>query len=128
MAQYQVEALRTIRAIQRGHEKAGHTAQAEQMRRIGDQVEAMQAELFDWQERANEHANNSAAATTELIGLRAELAALNEAARPVVKWWRKERMVAEPPYEIEHVVLGTDGPECVGVDELDALAALAGEE
>lgn len=44
MAQYQVEALRTIRAIQRSHEKAGHTFFAEQMKRIGDQVEAMQAE------------------------------------------------------------------------------------
>ena len=78
MAQYQVEALRTIRAIQRSHEKAGHTFFAEQMKRIGDQVEAMQAELYDWQERANEHANNSATATTELIGLRAELDALKD--------------------------------------------------
>lgn len=44
MAQYQVEALRTIRAIQRSHEMAGHTFFAEQMRNVGDQVEAMQAE------------------------------------------------------------------------------------
>ncbi len=60
--------------------------------------------------------------------LRARHAALVEAAKPVAAWWRKERMVAEPPYQIEHLVLGTDGPECVGVDELDALAALVGEE
>ena len=92
MPKYEVEALRTIRAIQRSHEKAGHTSFAEQMKRIGDQVEAMQAELYDWQERANEHANNNAAATTELIGLRAELAALKEAARPVVDAWREDRI------------------------------------
>ena len=59
--------------------------------------------------------------------LLARHAALVEAAKPVAAWWRKERMVAEPPYQIEHLVLGTDGPECVGVDELDALAALVGE-
>ena len=41
MPQYKVEALRTIRNIQRTHERAEHAAQAEQMRRIGDQVEAM---------------------------------------------------------------------------------------
>ena len=54
--------------------------------------------------------------------------ALVEAAKPVAAWWRKERMFAEPPYQIEHLVLGTDGPECVGVYELDALATLVGEE
>ena len=38
MPQYQVDALRTIRVIQRTHEKAGHSVQADQMRQIGDQV------------------------------------------------------------------------------------------
>ena len=56
-----------------------------------------------------------------------EVKALREACRPVAEWWRKERAVAEPPYQTEHVVLGTDGPECVGVVELDALAALVGD-
>ena len=63
----------------------------------------------------------------EVDDLRARHTALVEAAKPVAAWWRKERMVAEPPYQTEHVALGTDGPECVGVDELDALAALVGE-
>ena len=53
MPQYQVEALRTIRVIQRTHEKAGHTVQAEQMRKVGDQVEAMQAELAALEARHN---------------------------------------------------------------------------
>ena len=114
MPSYQVEALRTIRAIQRSHETAGHTAQAEQMRNVGDQVEAMQAELFDWQERANEHANNSAAATTELIGLRAELDALKEAARLLI-------ITTQP-------VLGEDGHLWITEHAIDALAALVGEE
>ena len=65
------------------------------------------------------------ATITKLDG---EVKALREACRPVAEWWRKERAVAEPPYQTEHVVLGTDGPECVGVVELDALAALVGEE
>jgi hypothetical protein len=38
MPQYKVEALRTIRVLQRTHERAEHEAQAEQMRRVGDQV------------------------------------------------------------------------------------------
>lgn len=38
MPNYTVEALRTIRTLQAQHETAGHTAQAEQMRQIGDQV------------------------------------------------------------------------------------------
>lgn len=38
---YKVEALRTIRSMQAAYEIGGRTAQAEQMRRIGDQVEAM---------------------------------------------------------------------------------------
>lgn len=41
MPQYKIEALRTIRSLQAGYETGGRTAQAEQMRRIGDQVEAM---------------------------------------------------------------------------------------
>jgi len=44
MPQYQVEALRTIRSVQDAHARAGHTAQAEQMRRVGDQVERMMQE------------------------------------------------------------------------------------
>ena len=64
----------------------------------------------------------------DYAALLARHTALVEAAKPVAAWWRKERMVAEPPYQIEHLVLGTDGPECVGVDELDALAALVGDE
>ncbi len=73
-------------------------------------------------------ARNMEMCADELKRLREEVAALKESSKPVVAWWRKERMVAEPPYQIEHLVLGTDGPECVGVDELDALAALVGEE
>jgi hypothetical protein len=41
MPQYQVEALRTIRSLQAAYAKGGRSAQAEQMRTIGDQVEAM---------------------------------------------------------------------------------------
>jgi len=58
--QYKVEALRTIRSLQAQHERAGHDAQAEQMKRIGDQVEAIVAEL----------------------------AALKDAARPIAKFWK----------------------------------------
>ena len=45
MPKYEVEALRTIRVIQSQHERAGHDAQAEQMRKVGDQVEGMVGEL-----------------------------------------------------------------------------------
>ena len=38
---YKVEALRTIRSLQDAYEKGKRTAQAEQMRRIGDQVELL---------------------------------------------------------------------------------------
>lgn len=38
---YQVEALRTIRSLQDAYEKGKRTAQAEQMRAVGDQVETM---------------------------------------------------------------------------------------
>ena len=41
MGSYQVEALRTIRVLQRTHERAEHTAQAEQWRVVGDQVELL---------------------------------------------------------------------------------------
>ena len=41
MPHYQVEVLRTIRNIQKTHERAEHEAQAEQMRAVGDQVETM---------------------------------------------------------------------------------------
>ena len=41
MPQYKVEALRTIRSLQAAYETGGRTSQAEQMRRIGEQVEAM---------------------------------------------------------------------------------------
>ena len=41
MPQYKVEALRTIRSLQSAFVAGGREAQAEQMRRIGDQVEAM---------------------------------------------------------------------------------------
>ena len=41
MPHYQVEALRTIRNIQKTHERAEHEAQAEQMRKTGDQVELL---------------------------------------------------------------------------------------
>lgn len=44
MSQYTVEALRTIRSIQEAHARAGHPAQAEQMRRVGDHVERMMQE------------------------------------------------------------------------------------
>jgi hypothetical protein len=57
----------------------------------------------------------------------ARLAELQEAVRPVVKWWRKERVVADPPYLPSHVVMGTDGPEAVNAAQLDALDALVGE-
>lgn len=45
MPQYQVDALRTVRVIQAQHERAGHDKQAEQMRKIGDQVEKMAEEI-----------------------------------------------------------------------------------
>ena len=38
---YKVEALRTIRSLQDAYEKGKRTAQAEQMRAVGDQVETM---------------------------------------------------------------------------------------
>ena len=41
MPQYTVEALRTIRNIQRTHERAEHIPQATQMRAVGDQVELL---------------------------------------------------------------------------------------
>jgi hypothetical protein len=41
---YQVEALRTIRSLQTALAKGGRSAQAEQMRTIGDQVERMMME------------------------------------------------------------------------------------
>jgi len=41
MPHYQVEALRTIRNIQKTHERAEHVPQAEQMRKTGDQVELL---------------------------------------------------------------------------------------
>ena len=41
MPQYKVEALRTIRSLQDAYEKGKRTAQAEQMRAVGDQVETM---------------------------------------------------------------------------------------
>ena len=45
MPQYKVEALRTIRRLQAAYEIGGRTSQAEQMRRIGDQVEEMDRAL-----------------------------------------------------------------------------------
>ena len=56
-----------------------------------------------------------------------ELAELQGAVRPIAAWWRKERVVADPPYLPSHIVLGTDGPEAVSAAQLDALAALVGE-
>ena len=44
MPQYQVEALRTIRSLQAAYAKGGRSEQAEQMRRVGDQVERMMQE------------------------------------------------------------------------------------
>ena len=41
MPHYKVEALRTIRSLQDAYEKGKRTAQAEQMRAVGDQVETM---------------------------------------------------------------------------------------
>ena len=41
MPQYKVEALRAIRSLQSAYEKGKRTSQAEQMRKIGDQVETM---------------------------------------------------------------------------------------
>lgn len=41
MPQYKVEALRTIRSLQAAYATGGRTAQAEQMRKVGEQVEAM---------------------------------------------------------------------------------------
>lgn len=38
---YKVEALRAIRSLQAAYEKGNRTAQAEQMRAVGDQVETM---------------------------------------------------------------------------------------
>lgn len=38
MPNYQVDALRTIRSLEAAHARAGHTAQAEQMRQVADQV------------------------------------------------------------------------------------------
>lgn len=118
MPKYTVEALRTIRTLQRSHEGAGHTAQAEQMRKVGDQVEAMQAELFDWQERANEHANNSAAATTDLIGLRAELAALKDAAKGLLAIHKRHKGLT---------VYSEQDYRDIWSKRVDALAALVGE-
>ena len=45
MSKYQVEALRTIRSLQTALATDGRSAQAEQMRTIGDQVKAMAEEL-----------------------------------------------------------------------------------
>lgn len=103
MPNYTVEALRTIRAIQRSHEKAGHTFFAEQMRKIGDQVEAMADEL----------------------------AALREAVMPVVEWYTRSKRHFPDEFRPCHVVLDYDGPSGrirVICRELDALAALVGEE
>ena len=41
MPHYKIEALRTIRSLQSAYEKGKRTAQAEQMRAVGDQVETM---------------------------------------------------------------------------------------
>lgn len=41
MPQYTVEALRTIRNLQTAYAKGGRAEQAEQMRKIGDQVEML---------------------------------------------------------------------------------------
>lgn len=58
---------------------------AEKFVLCADEVKRLKAELAEWQEKASEHADNSASATTELIGLRGELAALKEA----VAWERE---------------------------------------
>lgn len=70
MAQYQVEALRTIRTLQAQHETAGHTFFAEQMRKVGDQVEAMAEQLHTM--------------ATALRAKDADYAALKEAARDML--------------------------------------------
>ena len=149
MPSYQVEALRTIRAIQRSHEIGGRTEQAEQMRKIGDQVEAMQAENEQLRAIISEATaavgNGSCCSTQASIefmaglpkeialnsaALRAELGALKEGVRPVVEWYTRSKRHFPDEFRPRDVALEYDGPfGRVGVIclELDALAALVGE-
>lgn len=126
MPQYKVEALRTIRSLQAAFVAGGREAQAEQMRKIGDQVEAMAEQLRTM-------ATALRAKDADHATVVAELAALKEAARPVVEWWsglsRNSKwngekitsdMVAMPSY--------WEGQPVVTAEQLDALAALVGEE
>ena len=92
------------------------------------QLDDVTKELCEFSDDIEDMAYELAYTRYALAKAEARHNALVEAAKPVAAWWRKERMVAEPPYQTEHVVLGTDGPECVGVVELDALTALVGDE
>ena len=105
MPQYKVEALRTIRAIQAQHERAGHDAKAEQMRRIGDQVEKMAEEL----------------------------AALKEAVRPVVRVWTDLNAVfvsmdMPMPAGVSVDAIKIERLADITATQLDELARLCGEE
>ena len=109
MPKYQLDALRAIRSMQQSHEIAGHGPMAERMRAIGDQVEAMLAEHD---------------------ALRAEIAALKEAARPVVEWWDGYGRFMDGKGPIPNPVLSVLSKTdiCrVSEQQLDALAALVGE-
>lgn len=67
----------------------------------------------------------------EVERLRAELAALKEAAMPVVEWYTRSKRHFPDEFRSRDVALEYDGPFgriAVACLELDALAALVGEE
>jgi hypothetical protein len=76
MPKYQVEALRTIRSLQTAYAKGGRTEQAEQMRRVGDQIEKMAEEL--------------GMRASALRAKDADYAALKAAAGDVADWWKNK--------------------------------------
>jgi hypothetical protein len=145
MPHYHVDALRTLLAIQSQHERAGHTVQAEQMQRIGDQVAGGMQENEDLREIIHKSAGAigngsscSAEASVEFMSvvseeiglamaaLRDELAALKAAAMPVVKRWETERARLIAHGELNH------GEDCeyativLTSAQLDELARLVG--
>ena len=105
MPKYELEALRTIRSLQAAYETGGRIAQAEQMRKIGDQVEAMADQLHTM--------------TTVLRAKDADYAALKEAAKGLIAVHRRHK---------DMIVYSEQDYIDIWRERVDALAALVGEK
>ena len=123
--------LRNVAEVQSHRAGAGAAMTRENMLKCAEEIERLRAENDTLRNEARVYRKQCDMANGWRDKIEAELAALKEAARPVVGWYTRSKRHFPDEFRPRDIALEYDGPHGrikVACLELDALAALVGED